>query len=121
MNDPNRVNPPSPLDDEAVERRRHTGTDRRYPVDRDCTLQVVPSDWVPAIPAGTTSEKPNSPVLPLDEEDQWRANTYGLLARLLIAPPTPDLLARLSQLPVPEDDASGQPLTLATQVPDEKA
>jgi hypothetical protein len=49
----------------------------------------------------------------LDEEDHWRANTYGLLARLLVAPPDEDLLAWLAQLPAPEDELRGQPLALA--------
>ena len=38
----------------AIESSRHTGRDCRYPVDKDVTPQVVPSIWVPAIPAGTT-------------------------------------------------------------------
>jgi len=39
---------------------RHTGTDCRYPVDRDVSSPVVPSVWVPAFPAGTTSESVDS-------------------------------------------------------------
>ncbi|MGH8532534.1 MAG: hypothetical protein ACREV1_07355, partial [Gammaproteobacteria bacterium] len=39
---------------------RHTGTDCRYPVDRDVSSSVVPSVWVPAFPAGTTSKSVDS-------------------------------------------------------------
>ncbi|MDQ3563836.1 MAG: N-6 DNA methylase [Pseudomonadota bacterium] len=40
----------------GLESSRHTGMECRYPVDRDVTSSVVPSVWVPAIPAGTTSK-----------------------------------------------------------------
>ena len=49
----------APFPPNAAEVTRHTGRDCRYPVDRDVTPQVVPSVWVPAIPAGTTSQELN--------------------------------------------------------------
>lgn len=40
----------------GLESSRHTRMDCRYPVDRDVTSSVVPSVWVPAIPARTMSK-----------------------------------------------------------------
>ncbi|MDD5034262.1 MAG: carbamoyltransferase HypF [Methylococcaceae bacterium] len=47
----------------TVELSRHTGRDRRYPVDRDVAPPVIPSVWVPAISAEKTSKNLNSTIL----------------------------------------------------------
>ncbi len=42
----------------VVELSRHTGTDCRYPVDRDVSPLVIQNVWIPAVPAGTTDKIP---------------------------------------------------------------
>ena|GEM_PF-6330890 len=41
--------------------------DCRYPLDRDVTPTIIPSDWVPALPAGTAGKiLPNSVVAQIE-------------------------------------------------------
>jgi TorA maturation chaperone TorD len=49
----------------------------------------------------------------IDEEQTWRADTYSLLANLLKAPPSQDLLERLRYIPVDEAEALRQPIARA--------
>ena len=64
-----------------VELSRHTGMDCRYPCDRDVTLPIIPSVWVPAIPAETTNPNLNSTAL-VGNPDRPVGFLSKLLARL---------------------------------------
>ncbi|HEU5436444.1 MAG TPA: molecular chaperone TorD family protein, partial [Telluria sp.] len=51
--------------------------------------------------------------MPLPQEDQARANIYGLLARLLLSPPDAGLLGDLAASAALESSDANQPLDLA--------
>jgi TorA maturation chaperone TorD len=83
---------------------------------------------VPAGPAIDSNPGPFSAPLPLSAEDQARADLYALIARLLLAPPDPALLADLGAADPICTQAGGHPfedawasLTLAASVTDPDA